>query len=104
MKTRLILSAVAMLWLGRALFAAQSPQVPLLPSAIPQFVQPLPLLSAKPYGGTINTVAGNGPLTLRMCEFRARALPAGTVIKTYAGTWVWGYLVDPTGDTPCEKL
>ncbi|MBV9186300.1 MAG: multicopper oxidase domain-containing protein [Acidobacteria bacterium] len=105
MKIRSIPIATALVLLCAAsLSAAQGPQVPLSPVAIPQFVQPLPLLSAKPYGGTINTVAGNGPLTLRMCEFRANTLPANTAIKDYTGTWVWGYLVDPSGDTPCEKL
>jgi FtsP/CotA-like multicopper oxidase with cupredoxin domain len=83
--------------------AAQSPQVPMPGTVIPQFVQPLPRLGVAPQNGTITTVAGNGPLTLRMCEFRARVLPS-TLLRPFPPTWVWGYLVDPYGGTPCEKL
>jgi len=83
-------------------FAVQSPQLPLAGKAIPQFVQPLPKLSVQT-GGTINTVLGNNALTLRMCEFKANVLPAAAVIG-YAGTWVWGYLPDPTGNSTCAQL
>lgn len=93
--------------------AAQSPQIPLAGSAIPQFMQPLPILSVSPfanppapnlpYSKTMNTVFGNAPLTLRMCEFKANVLPAGAVVG-YTGTWVWGYLVDPTGTSTCASL
>ncbi len=78
---------------GSAL-AAQSPQIPLAGGAIPQFVDPLPTLSVS--GGAIETVFGNQPLDLKMCEFKASVLPAGAVAG-YTGTWVWGYLVDPVG-------
>ena len=98
-----IVMAVVCLLAAGSLSAALSPQTPLPGSAIPQFQQPLPRLSVKPQGGTITTVFGNVPLTLRMCEFRANVLPPGT-IKGYNGTWVWGYLVDMMGETPCEKL
>jgi len=98
-----IFLAVVLLFAAGLLSAAQSPQTPLPGSAIRQFAQPLPLLSVKPQGGTITTVLGNTALTLRMCEFRANVLPPDT-IKGYAGTWVWGYLFDPAGSTPCEKL
>jgi len=84
--------------------AAQSPQIPLAGSAIPQFMQPLPLLDI---GGAahqgIYTTLGNRPLTLRMCEFKANVLSAGTAAG-YTGTWVWGYLVDPTGNSTCAQL
>ena len=90
---------------GSAL-AAPSPQVPLAGNAIPQFVQPLPLLSA--VGGPMQTVSGKGSLTVRMCEFKARVLPPTFVPpagSTYPGyTWVWGYLPDPTGVSTCADL
>ncbi len=77
---------------GQAL-AAQSPQVPLPGSAIPQFVDPLPDLEI------IDATAGTGPLgtsqiTLNMTEFRTEVLSTGTVLPggAYNGTWVWGYL------------
>ena len=63
--------------------AAQSPQVPLPGSAIPQFVDPLPDLEA--------IVAGSGQIELQMTEFQANVLSANT-IPGYTGTWVWGYL------------
>jgi len=86
------------LWAG----AAQSPQIPLAGKAIPQFSQLMPTLNVQP-GGTMQTVIGNKPLTLRMCEFKASMLPAGAVAG-YAGTWVWGYLPDPTGASTCTDL
>ena len=101
--SKAIFMATVLLFAAVLLPAAQSPQTPLPGSAIRQFAQPLPLLSVKPQGGTITTVLGNTALTLRMCEFRANVLPPDTV-KGYAGTWVWGYLFDPAGSTPCEKL
>ncbi|MBS1153385.1 MAG: multicopper oxidase type 2, partial [Myxococcaceae bacterium] len=78
--------------LGEAALAAQSPQVPLAGAAIPQFVQPLPLLSVQP-GGTVATLLGNQPLTVRMCEFWANVLPAGTLAPgLQSKTRVWGYI------------
>src|SRR4051794_21485037 len=50
--------------------ATQSPQTPLPGSAIPQFVEPLPLLSVQP-GGTLPTIFGNTDVTLSMCETKA---------------------------------
>jgi spore coat protein A len=107
-KRGILFSALFLLSLmaGFAL-AAQSPQVPLAGAAIPQFAQPLPLLSVAP-GGTMTTVSGNTPLTIRMCEFKAKMLPPTFVPpapSTYAGyTWVWGYLPDPTGTSTCADL
>jgi spore coat protein A len=76
--------------------AAQSPQVPLAGKMIPQFVQPLPLLSVA--GGTMTTVSGNQKVTVHMCEFKANMLPAGAVAG-YTGTWVWGYIAETPGTT-----
>ena len=97
-------------WLALVLCAclarAQSPQVPIAGSSIPQFQQALPLLSVSP-GGTINTLFGNQPITLRMCEFQSRILPPGFVPPAgskYSGsTWVWGYLPD-TSNVGCAGL
>jgi len=82
--------------------AAQSPQLPLASTAIPQFAQPLSTLSVQP-GGTMQTLTGNQPITLRMCEFKANMLPPATVVG-YAGTWVWGYLPDTLGSSTCSQL
>ena len=86
--------------------AVQSPQVPFPSGRIPQFADPLPVLSAA--GGSIQTVYGNQPLTVRMCEFKSKVLPSTFVPpqgSTYAGyTWVWGYLPDPTGSSSCADL
>jgi FtsP/CotA-like multicopper oxidase with cupredoxin domain len=73
--------------------AAQSPQIPIAGKAIPQFMQPLPLLSVQP-GGTMATVLGNTPLTITMCEFDAKVLPPGTFVPgVQPTTRVWGYIV-----------
>ncbi|MEO8626188.1 MAG: multicopper oxidase domain-containing protein [Candidatus Limnocylindrales bacterium] len=87
--------------------AASSPQQPLSPHAIPQFIEPLPVLDAM--GGTIATVDGTHSVKLRMCEFRADVLPAGVKLssgRAYRGTWVWGYLPDRTRNptTTCADL
>jgi len=96
------LTALA-LALGAATASAQalkgpSPQIPLAASAIPQFVQPLPLLSVQnPAGGvaapySIDTRPGTAPLTLDMCEFDANVLPPGTIAPgVQTATRVWGY-------------
>src|SRR6266540_3471859 len=75
-------------------------QVPLPGSAIPQFAQPLPTLSVA--GGTIGTVFGNTPLTIRMCEFDAKVLPPGTLAPgAQPTTRVWGYIAgSPCPATP----
>jgi spore coat protein A, manganese oxidase len=74
-------------------WGAQTPQLPIAGTALPQFVEPLPAL---------RTLPGNGPITLRMCEFKANVLPAGAV-PGYTGTWVWGYLPGAAG-TSCAAL
>jgi spore coat protein A, manganese oxidase len=85
--------------------AAQSPQIPIAGKAIPQFMQPLPTLSVAPQNSTMHTVFGNQPLTIRMCEFQAAVLPVGTITPGVQPlTWVWGYLVDPTGTSTCTQL
>ncbi|MGE5279112.1 MAG: multicopper oxidase family protein [Acidobacteriota bacterium] len=70
------------------------PQTPLPGAAIPQFAQPLPTLAVA--GGTIGTVFGNQPVTIRMCEFDARVLPPGTLAPgAQPMTRVWGYVAGP---------
>ncbi len=76
----------------KATTALQNPQTLLAASAIPQFVQPLPLLSVA--GGTMATAFGNTTLTIRMCEFDAHVLPPGTITPgTQTGTRVFGYIL-----------
>jgi spore coat protein A len=82
---------------------AQAAQTPLAGSAIPQFVDPLPLLSIA--GGPIETlVAGTSEILLSMQEFKATVMPSTFIpaAGTYTGTWVWGYRLgnlptDPAG-------
>jgi len=75
---------------GTTAFAAQTPQVPLAGSAIPQFVDPLP--------GLETIAAGAGQIELQMKEFQSSVLPTGFVPPgiplggQFNGTWVWGYL------------
>ena len=71
--------------LALPIMAAQSPQIPLPGSAIPQFVDPLPALHT--------IVAGNGQIQLAMEEFKSPVMPSTFVpaAGTYNGTWVWGY-------------
>src|SRR5512133_1861249 len=97
----MIVMGAAMVWTLGTAAAVQSPQLPLAATAIPQFVQPLPILSVQT-GGTMQTLLGNQPVTLRMCEFKSNVLPAGAVAG-YAGTWVWGYLPDNTGTSTCGQ-
>jgi spore coat protein A len=83
---------------------AQTAQVPLPGSSIPQFMDPLPTLTAG--GGTMETVTGPSsdaaaPTTLYMKEFMAQVLPLATV-PGYAGTSVFGYRLNSgtaTADT-----
>ncbi len=73
-------------------------QTPLAGRSIPQWVDPLPLLSVA--GGPMETiVADAGEITLTMQEFQASVMPSTFVpaAGTYTGTWVWGYR---TGDQP----
>ena len=66
------------------LLADADDQVPLPGSTLPQFVDPLPGLAL---------ADGTGPLTITMCEFKARVLPTGTFAPGVAPeTWVWGYV------------
>jgi spore coat protein A, manganese oxidase len=80
---------------------AQAVQTPLPGSAIPQFVDPLPLLSVA--GGPMETIIANGSeITLMMREFRANVMPSTFVPAsgTYRGTWVWGYRAAITPTDP----
>ena len=80
---------------------AQGVQIPLAGGAIPQFVDPLPLLSVA--GGPMETIiAGASEIELHMREFQANVMPSTFVPATgpYTGTWVWGYIAGagiPTG-------
>ncbi len=71
---------------------ATAQPVPLPGSAIPQFVDPLPLLAVA--GGTIETIT-TASATLSMCEFKANVMPSTFVpassAPAYSGTYVWGY-------------
>lgn len=68
-----LVGALLSIILGPAV--AQPQQIPLPAAAIPQFIEPLPTLSVG--GGTLTTVLGNQPLTIRMCEVWANVLPTG---------------------------
>jgi spore coat protein A len=76
-----------------------SAQVPLDSHTIPQFVQALPVLDAA--GGSIQTLDGTKPATVRMCETSAHALPPGTIKgNDSVATTVWAYVAGdscPTG-------
>jgi spore coat protein A, manganese oxidase len=101
MKTRskylvLVLAIVAATLIARSAFAVQG--TPLSGTKIPQFVDPLPVLSVS--GGPIETlIAGPGEITLNMLEFQANMMPSTFVPANglpYTGTWVFGYRVGPT--------
>jgi len=77
-------------------FAVQSPQIQLPGTAIPQFIQPLPLLSIA--GGTMATANGNTTLTVRMCELDAQVLPPGFV----GTTRVFGYVLGSSCPTTTQ--
>jgi FtsP/CotA-like multicopper oxidase with cupredoxin domain len=100
-KLILVLTVALAVMAVAATQAAQSPQIPIAGNAAWQFVNQLPLLSA--VGGPIQTVVGNQPLTIHLCEFKANVLPPGAV-PGYAGTWVWGYLPEAGGQTTCTGL
>jgi spore coat protein A, manganese oxidase len=76
---------------GGAIEALAQQGVPLPGTLIPQFVDPLPLLSLAP-GGTIETIT-TATATLSMCEFKANVMPSTFVPAggAYTGTYVWGY-------------
>jgi len=70
-------------------------QVPLPGSAIPQFVDRLPMLHT--------IFAGNNQIELQMTEFQSNVMPSTFVpaTGTYTGTWVWSYL-DPSSQLPAN--
>ncbi|MBZ5515920.1 MAG: multicopper oxidase domain-containing protein [Acidobacteriia bacterium] len=75
--------------------SAAAAQTPLAGSAIPQFVDPLPILSVA--GGPIETIiAGANEILLTMREFQANMMPSTFVPASgpYSGTWVWGFRAD----------
>jgi spore coat protein A len=79
--------------------ALGQPQTPLPGSAVPQFAQPLAIPSVA--GGTLTTIFGNAPLTLRMCEFDARVLPPGAFVAgEQPTTRVWGYVAGSCPTSP----
>jgi len=82
--------------------SAQIMQTPLPGNKIPQFVDPLPVLSVA--GGTIQTVvAGADEIGLHMREFKANMLPTGTFAPGLKPeTWVWGYIVGPSAPTTAQ--
>ncbi len=90
-------SALLVALLAEGALAVQG--TPLPGNKIPQFVDPLPLLSVAP-GGTMETVvAGTGEITLNMLEFQAKVMPSKFTPANglpYSGTWVFGYRVGPT--------
>lgn len=72
--------------------SAQTAQIPLPGRAIPQFIDPLPLLTVA--GGPIETIIDDGSqIELTMKQFKAQVMPSAFVpaTGTYTGTWVWGY-------------
>ena len=91
----LLLAVAALACLPAGWTQAQAEeQIPLSPTAIPQFVDPLPGLAI---------ADGTGPITLTMCEFKANVLPTGTFAPGVAPeTWVWGYIVGTTCPTTTQ--
>ncbi len=86
---------------GASRARAQGAQTPLAGGAIPQWVDPLPLLSVA--GGPMETIiAGASEITLTMREFQANVMPSTFVpaAGTYTGTWVWGYRAGVTPTNP----
>jgi FtsP/CotA-like multicopper oxidase with cupredoxin domain len=80
--------------LRNAFGATQANAVPLPGSALPQFVDELPVL------GTGMVPEFGNDITIRMKEFRANMMPSTFMpaTGTYTGTYVWGYQVD--GNVP----
>jgi len=83
-------------FIQRAYGAFAGPQIALPGSAIPQFVDELPLLETHVSGSGMVLTMGTD-LTIRMKEFRADMMPTGFIPAAggaYSGTWVWGYQTD----------
>jgi len=82
--------------------AATEEQTPLAGSAIPQFVDPLPLLSVA--GGPMEAIVAQAgvPILLSMREFQASVMPSTFVPAegAYTGTWAWGYRAGITDTNP----
>jgi len=79
--------------------------IPLPAKSIPQFVDPLPLLSVA--GGPFETItAGAGEITLNMFEFKANVMPSTgwPGAATYTGTWVFGYRQGPLATPPATAV
>ncbi len=97
MKHRTLLFSAILLIALMAQSALAVQGIPLPGNKIPQFVDPLPLLSVA--GGPMETVvAGPGEITLNMLEFQAKVMPSTFVPANglpYTGTWVFGYRVGP---------
>src|SRR4051812_16830551 len=106
-KMRFTWKSALLLCLGTAAGAAQSPQVAIAGSAIPQFAQPLPLLSVHSQARAPNIIAtaiGSQPLTLTMCEFKSHVLPPGTFAPgAQPETWTWGYVLGSTCPTTVQE-
>ena len=101
-------AATRLNFIEKAYGATPQPLVPLAGSAIPQFVDELPLLSSHVAGGAIQLVDGTSSRTIRMQEFQADMMPSTFVpaAGNYTGTWVWGYQADgfPTPLAPNGAL
>jgi spore coat protein A len=98
--SKVLLASLLIVSVGAGVVLAQG--TPLPGSAIPQFIDPLPLLSVA--GGPMETViAGTDEITLTMEEFQSNVLPTGFVPangQPYSGTWVWGYRAGVTSSSP----
>ena len=104
-----LFALAAALLVSGAAQAAQTPQLPLAGSAVPQFVNQLPVLSVWPDVApgmpTIDTiVAGAQPITLRMCEFQSSVLPPGaTAPGITVTTATWGYVRNSPGSCAAAR-
>ena len=75
--------------------ASAQVQVPLSPTKIPQFVQPLDTPRRSAAGRHRDLRSGGTAIDLSICEFQTNILPPGTVRQgsPAPATWVWGYQV-----------
>jgi FtsP/CotA-like multicopper oxidase with cupredoxin domain len=103
--TLLLALVLAVTMVGAPALAAKpvpAGQVQLPGNKIPQFVDPLPVLSLDLTSATgIKTlVAGASEITLNMLEFQANIMPSTGWVPAnglpYTGTWTFGYRVGPT--------